>query len=345
MKPFSKILFLIPIAFLSSSAYCGETDQYIVWGIELEDSAEAVNNYLNSEAEKFIEKRNRIDRKKMDDEQLVSKLYAYYFHGLHASKLRNWVQHSEDVDRYPETSSVSYFKYMKISIYKRRSFPYILPMARTVRIGDVYLGIDKISHFFGIGRRYFERYNTLRERGRTEEEAMRKVVIVGIGWEKYLVGRLTDGIFSHADLEADFQGFMMARDLCGGEKPNIQYQDGKWKLVRPIDITKYVTPDFDESYNPSHYWALRKRFVLPLLERKYKDKLRDADVQARFARYATYEASFSKKLVDEYFKKHGEHPQDVQHAQVFGVPSGKAAANLTQPNVAKSEQPAAVAVD
>lgn len=151
-------------------------------------------------------------------EELTKEFYEYLFQGLHSSRVRAWANTSPEVDRFPG-KSVSFFEYQRMSIFRDlTAFPFILPMARTVRIGDVYLGVDKIGHFFGFGRRYFQRYLRHRAEGMDGEAAMREVVRWGAVIESSFVGGLVDGIFSHADLEANFQGMLMAIDCCQGER-------------------------------------------------------------------------------------------------------------------------------
>ncbi|MCC6695571.1 MAG: hypothetical protein IT365_08070 [Candidatus Hydrogenedentes bacterium] len=313
------LLCLIALGVLTPCARPGETDQYLAWGITLEDSAEAMNRYINEETARYLEVRNREDATPCSPEDMTRDVYRNLFRGLLASKLRNWLQHSDEVDRFPE-NSVSFWKYQSMSIYRRRSFPYVLPMSRTIRVGDVYCGIDKFAHFFGFGRLSYGRYLESLERGATEEEAIKEVVRQSIGWENSRVGRYVDGIFSHADIEASFQGFMLARDLCSGDAPYIRLVDGKWSLVRPIDMRDYVTPNFDESYNPCHFWALRKHFVLPVLRERYRDRLTSPAVQERFARYQTHQPSDSIRLIREHFQSRGNDLQQEQYRAVFGVP-------------------------
>ncbi|MBN2311444.1 MAG: hypothetical protein JXR94_20880 [Candidatus Hydrogenedentes bacterium] len=304
------------------AAHAGETDQYLTWGVELDDSAEAINRFINAEAERFLAKRNERDREPCTADEIVNGFYLHLFAGIHASRLRNWLHHADEVARYPD-KSVSIIQYQRMSIYRGRSFPYFLPVSRTVRVGDVYCGIDKLSHFFGFGRRFYNHYGRLRARGCGEEEAMAKLVRAGIRWEASLVGLLVDGIFSHADLEAGFQGFCLARDLCACPAPYFEIQEGEWVLARPLDLRAYVTPDFDESYNPCHYWALRKRYVLPLLNEQYAGRIAEPAVQERFARYARYEPSFAKRYVAERFNEKGRNPQIVQHLHAFGTFPGR----------------------
>jgi len=312
------LLCLAALAVHTSPAFPGETDQFLVWGVELEDSAPAINRYINEQAARYLETYNRECNGPGDPVDVSNGVFRHLFRGIHASKLRNWLQHSDEIDRFPP-KSVSFWEYQNMSIYRGRSFPYILPMSRTVRVGDVYFGIDKFSHFFGFGRRSYNRYLTLRDRGLSEEEALDGVIRRSIWWENTFVGKLVDGIFSHADIEASFQGMRLARDLCKGEQPYIAYADGEWKLVRKIDLRDYITPDFDESYNPCHYWALRKRFVLPLLASEYRDRLASPQVSDRFAKYRRHEASLSVRMIRERFEGWGNDFQYGQYRDAFGV--------------------------
>lgn len=307
----SVVLFLF-LEWALCPAHAGETDQYLAWGVELEDSSEAFNRFLNDEIEEFLRKTNSWARRSYGPEELTQDLYLYLFQGLYSSRVRKWVKHSADVDRFPD-DSVSSLQYRKMSIYRDLSIPHvILPLARTIRLNDVYLGIDKIGHFFGFGRRYYKRYLRFREEGLSEQEAMERVVLSGIHLEDTLVGKVVDGIFSHADLEADFQGFVMAKDLCDGENPYIIHDGEAWILAREIDIRKYITPDFDESYNNSTYWGTRRRNVLAILKDEYSAKRSLPEVQERIAGYRESVPSLSKKAIAEHFEAKGSDTQKAQ---------------------------------
>ncbi len=300
------LLLLAPFA-----ASATETDQYLTWGVELADSTEPFNRFLNEQVEAFLVKANKRGWKNRSREELTQDLYLYLFQGLHMSRLRGWLRHSEEVDRYPD-KSVSYLRYQRMSIYRAPSFPYILPMARTVRLNNVYLGIDKIGHVFGFGRRYYKRYLRYRAKGLSDEEATERVIRWGIHLETTFVGTLVDGIFSRGDLEADYQGFLLAKNLCGGDDPHVVQQDGRWTLVRPIDIRPYITPQFDESYNRSSYWGLRRRHVLRVMKKEYWPKLFQPDVQQRFAAYDEWEPSLSSRILAAYYR---ETPKRLKYKQ------------------------------
>lgn len=288
-----------------------EADQFLTWEIELQDCSKDLNAFLNKTIEEFLGKVNERRLRKAPRKKIVRELYVYLFDGLHYSRVRNWLAESEKVDRYPP-SSVNFWEYQRISIYHDFSFPFILPIARTIRIGDVYCGVDKIGHFFGFGRRYYQRYLRHIDRGASEEYAMRRAIMFGLSQETSFVGKLVDGIFSHADLEANFQGFRMARHLAFADPPYLVREDGAWRLARRIDIREYVNPDFDESYNINHYWGLRKRNTLKAIREMYCEKRWLPQVQKRFARYARHEPSFSRRVITAYFQNRGENPQKKQ---------------------------------
>jgi hypothetical protein len=306
-KPLVVVLTLL--AGLATQGGAGETDQFLTWDIELEDSAAAFNTFLDAEIRTFVRRENKKTRKLPDAAALTRELYQHLFQGLHASRVRRWLKHDPDVDRHPD-DALSDLEYQRQSIFRRPAFPFILPMAQTVRIGDVYCGIDKIGHMLGFGRRYFQIYLRHRDQGIGHDEALEKVVRWGIQHEESLVGKLVDGIFSHGDVEANYQGLRMALALCQGDEPLFYREEGKWVYRGGLDIRDYVTPDFDESYNPNHYASWRHRRVAPVLAANYGAPQENPRVQRRFERYQSgWEPSFSKRLVDAHFTNAGVSPQ------------------------------------
>lgn len=320
-----RVNLLLPVTLLlclfHPSAAAVETDQFLVWDIELRDSSEALNRFFNDELHSFLETRNNAIEQTCNCPDLAEDIFHYFFKKRRTSRLKVFLRTSDEVEMYPDRS-LSNFRYRNMSIYRNITFPYVIPMARTIRVGDVYFGIDKLGHMFGFGARYYQRYRRHIKYGATEQEAIGRIIRYGILTERLLVGEYLDGVFAHADLEANFQGFMLSRDLCEGEDPYLVITNNKWKLTRPIDMRMYITPDFDESYNLCHWWADRKREVLPILREEYSEKLRSPQVQERFRRYREREPSLSKNLIDAHFEKKGERPQMTQSLLAFDAPPG-----------------------
>lgn len=311
-------IFVIFLIVLPPNAFTLETDQFLVWGVELKDSADPLNEYLNGELQVLLDEINAKKKHDCDCEEIMPRLYKRIFKGLFVSRpLVTWINQSPDIDLYPPLEEPTK-EYRVKSIFRARTFPFFLPLSRTVRVGDVYLGLDKLGHMFGhFGRHYNKIYRKSIKVGLSEEEAIEKAVMYGVRFEWTIVGYLTDSVFSHGDLEANFQGFRLIYDGCAGDAPILAKQQGKWVISHPIDLRNYVTPDFDESYNLSHYWGLRKKYVHTILQEEYSTRRTEPEVKARFALYDQYEPSFSKRYVDAYFQRRKIQPQGLLKQAVF----------------------------
>lgn len=310
-------------------AAASESDQFMLWGRELEDGGPALNAYLTREFDIFLEEINSkpkyLDK---DPAEITVKWYRHIFRHLLYGKIRGYFRNSGEVEAYPPRGGeIGMLKYQQMSIFRsRKPFPYILPMSRTVRMGDIYCGTDKISHMLGYGRRYFVRYHILRKKkGLSDREAKERVIRWGLWSEKSVVGRFTDGVVSYGDLEANYQGLLFGLDIYSGDDPALGFEDGQWVRLRDIDIVKYVTPDMDESYNTAYYWLNRKKTVLPVLMEEYVPRLNDPEVQERFALYDTYPKSLNMQLLEQWLAEADHNPKEAQSLPAlwekkYGVP-------------------------
>lgn len=287
---------LLPLA---GTAGAAETDQFLLWGVELEDSADHVNKWLNDELDSFLAGINS-DRHHQNDsaDQLAIAFLRHVFSVrpfAHVNELYN----SDRLDEYPPREDVNFLEYQRMSVYRKPAFPFVLFMARTIRIGDVYLGLDKLSHLFGFGRRYFVDYLKLESKGLEHEPIVKRLIQQGMRRELWLTGRVINGVISRADLEANFQGLRFALSLCRGPHPVLAKREGAWTRTRPIDIRPYITPHMDESYYQNQYWAARKRQVLPVIATEYAPRADNPAVRARFSIYDTYTPSFNVRYVEK----------------------------------------------
>ena len=126
------------------------------------------------------------------------------------------------------------------------------------------------------------------------------------------MGGLADAMFSYADVEANYQGFLMLRAMVEGDDAHLQQVDGHWVLARPINIRPYVTPGFDESYNVCHYTRARRRSVPATLQDQYAEAYNSLLVRERFAQYDAYEPSLSQRIVDRIDAERGITPREEQ---------------------------------
>jgi hypothetical protein len=145
-----------------------------------------------------------------------------------------------------------------------------LARCATLMIDGVYLGTDKIDHFVHVGYSYFAEYRRAVKRGETEEQAVRRAVAFGsyvdpILSENGVLGLLSTGVRSNADLAANYTGFKFYRNLTesvrlrGEFRPPLIVRDGPhWRLnrhVRPNSdfFAVFISDHWDEALNPNTY--------------------------------------------------------------------------------------------
>jgi hypothetical protein len=161
-----------------------------------------------------------------------------------------------------------------------------MPITPVVNVDGVYVGIDKLAHFVSSGRRYHAAYRRARRDGLDHVDAERAAIRWGILEERTINGRVSTGVLSRGDLEANHGGLRFYLELCTAPDPMLELVDGRWVMVRPFDIRRYVSPEWDEGYQPSVYADYRWRAVRPVLV-GYCDRLEDPTVLALLADYRT----------------------------------------------------------
>ncbi len=303
------------------TASAAETDQFLAWGVELADGSEQLNLFVNQEFERALARLGDGGGQR-PCHKLPGRLYRNAFSSLFSSRLRRFIETS-DIEWYPRRD-VTYWDYRAQSVFRHSVFSFFLPMSRTVRIGDVYLGVDKLAHIFGIGRRYHVRYQRLRRHGLLPEEAQRQTIIWGFNMELYFLGGYAEGIVAHADLEAHFQRLRLARDMCEGDDPLLVRGDDGWRFSRAIDLRDYVNPGFDESYNSNHYFDFQWRVVQPVLLEEYCPRYASEEVQRRLARYREIDAgSLSREVLADHYRQQGrKSPEQFALDRLCNVATG-----------------------
>jgi len=128
-----------------------------------------------------------------------------------------------------------------------------MPFTPTIEVAGVRIGTDKLAHLVSSGWTYYGEYREGLEKGQTPEEAERRAVRRGIIEESLILGKLASGVLSIPDLESSYAGMHFYIDLCDCEGPVLELSEDGWGISRPIDLRDYVTPRWDESYQPPIY--------------------------------------------------------------------------------------------
>lgn len=299
---------LILIMFLTGKAFALETDNYITWDRDLRDSRQDVNHYFSAEIEKVLKKNAGKDKSCKEITAAIARNFKSI--GVKNNPVENYiVAHLEKDQFYPHT-----FQYIDDSIYRDPFLPHLrsFGLSPNIQVNGYYIGTDKLSHFASTGYIYYLIWSVSQKNG--EQEALKNAITYGVRDEQSLHGYWASGVFSFADLEANFQGLHFYRKMCG-EKNSYLAKDesGDWKLIQKPDFADYVSGDWDESYRTSYFVNGNWAKVAPVLE-TYCDGLTSERIQARHQYYKkTAKKSFSSLHLDRLkFSGEIQGPQSLE---------------------------------
>ncbi len=303
--PFSlsrRVAFFLAIVILAfHSGYAAEIDSVTPRRIHLTDSQDAINAIFNRRMLAGIEKANA---KRGDIEDLAADeycdeeiLYAELRKAIFQSFTASWGLKGYDLDKQLREllAERSYSLSLNDSIY--RDIDYLegislnmKELSDVVRINGHLVGLDKLGHFFAEGWQYFE---LSQEQGNSLDEAIQWGKEQEIG--KY--GYSTTGIFSFADLVANFNGWRFWNRVLGKnndplrgfiqnllDKPYVSCDVQiiasvrhlklvkAWERNRKVDISEYVDGAWDEGNNCNSY-------ADPVIEEKVSSRIREVDSQ------------------------------------------------------------------
>lgn len=266
-----------------------ETDNYFVWKTELKDSSHKINEYLNREIIEVLSTSTGDSCEELTNS--ISKSFASYF--VHDDPIANWLmQNLDQHEMHPDRTD-----YVEESIYRDPYLFYIpkFGLAPNIQVSRRYFGMDKLSHFGATGKHYYDRYRKALKRGKSDTVAMREAISYGIREENTLYGYWASGVFSFADLEADYQGMLFYKNLCASTvNPYLEKREsGQWAMRRSVDIKDYVNAYWDESYNLSYRLPKNWKKVSRIIKADYCSLLHTKRVKDRFDLYSEDQPSFS----------------------------------------------------
>ncbi len=253
------------ILLLPGAARAAEADHFTVDEAQVADVTAEVNELANDGLARVIDELNAsgsCDGGRESDELLYDRLTDIFSNHKKGQLVQAITGGSIPRTVIPLKSSV----YSEWSIFngfllgRRGAGKSQLALFPLVKIGDTVVGADKLEHMFGMGLRYYKKHYF-------EGRPLVSVLKNGIFREKTFLGgnMLATGVFSYADLSANFNGMrfwnhMLQRqdDVLGPQHnagPYLFCRAGKWvkNEERPIDLRTYVDPTMQESMNCSKF--------------------------------------------------------------------------------------------
>ena len=187
------------------------------------------------------------------------------------------------------------------SIYRTSPVLY-LTISETVRLYGVELGTDKIAHIFQQGYTYYRMVERARAKDQPAAEAVGKAVRWGKMSEKTFYGYWASGVYSNADLAANYAGMKFYENLTRAVKigdrthePLLVLKGGFWAFNESVDtrenlLKPFITNHLNEALNPSLFVSLLgfrsnvrkavKKHACPQWRSAYADRERLAAVTA-----------------------------------------------------------------
>jgi hypothetical protein len=242
------------IAALASPARAKEVDQFTDRAFalaHLHDAAPAIDakidHMLDALAAELNAHGGARDRRLYDEFQggtfeLVAQL---------STPFETWLRDAADVDLFWVDDRGMYGGAID---YDDMGLGWYVEIAPELRIGPRLVGIDKLGHFIGQGWFYYREYQRLRARDphATPAALDRAIRIYGHGLEATFLGLTGTGVYSYADLAANWQGLEFYKQVYGGAHPYLARDGrGRWRRVRDFHIAEYATDAWDEVQNPS----------------------------------------------------------------------------------------------
>jgi hypothetical protein len=263
-----------------------ECDQYYAWNRTIADATEAINAKVNVDiADALSEVNARSDRDRMSCHAVEKRIVDRFIY-LIFLKPETWATNTSLVDRVPSTPGEE-LRFRTAYVYGRTSPLDIIrwmPPSPTIEVAGVRMGTDKLSHLFSEGLWYHRWYRSFRERGLDHDAAIKKAVLRGVMTERTILGGTSSGVMSLGDLEANYAGMQFYNGFCDAPEPNLRLGPDGWRLSEPFDLGAYVSPEWDESWQPDVFSKARWKKTRPVLE-EYCGKLETPEVEARREAY------------------------------------------------------------
>jgi hypothetical protein len=292
MRAFYRALFILGVMASASGALALETDQFTPPPWPLVDLSEEFEVRMRQALRETVDRTNREYSEHMDraatarlrfvrdsrlrkaqqwlgERQVVKAAYAAtVFSGYPQCEMELWARtgkFARQPARFDPAPSES--------VLGKSTRPItVQTMSPTINLYGAYLGTDKLGHFFQQGHEYYEVYAEEMRRSGDGEKAVRKAIRKGVGQEHGIYGTFIDGVFSNADLAANYAGFKfylnVTRPIVIGGKtcPAMLVLDAELPrgFMRP-----FISDHLNEARNPSKY----SKPLRPVIHRNVRARL------------------------------------------------------------------------
>lgn len=247
------LVFLFLLVGVEASAY--ESDQYTNRLQPVADSMVVMDKAVNDAIDKILHRAPH-------SQGAVAKAIYREIGGLYwADKIERWAAKSAEIEKYDHTRYESIYRGMP---FWATRVNFVFGIGLSFRINEVMVGSDKLGHFFSQGYKYFQR--------ELRDESRERILWKGRFAERWIWGLLTTGVYSNADLVANYEGWHFYQSLFNdnvvpGKKSILVLQQAKYVQQRAFTWADHINDYWDEALNPSYnVESLNKRLRESILD-------------------------------------------------------------------------------
>lgn len=295
-----KLSLFLSLMIYSQISFSAEADNFTARTLSLIDISGQLNTLANNYLKTAVDKVNlegNCDQGSKSEELLYTELRNYFSNHSKGELVKN-ILYTENIAKnaLPLKESV-YGEWSPRDGYllgRKKAATSPLALSPLIQVGDQIIGVDKLEHMFGMGFNYFTQYYS-------KGKSIKKILKGGIFKEKTVLGGniLATGVFSYADLSANFNGMrfwnhvlLKKDDILGTQNnlgPYVSCVGNKWQVEEknPIDFKNYIDSSMDESINCS-------KFASKSGERKFRAAI------SKFANGCPVDASKLKEMQIKY---------------------------------------------
>ena len=274
---------LLILALLLAPSFVGayETDQFTRRLTPLADSTELLDWRVNQTIEDLVREWNG----PRNDWKAVNYIYKDIGGRHWVDKIEKWAMKSDEIERLQPSRYESIYRGHPLWATRVAA---LFGVGPTIKINGQLVGSDKLGHFLSQGRKFYRRYLKYLDESKAAEHSAYT--------ERALFGQMTTGVYSNADLVANYEGYLFYRslfedDIIPGKPAILTWVDDGWAIQRTFTWADHVNEYWDEALNVNHYDAL----LYPHMKERLQDFCSDYFVDPN-----RYEVRNEEVLLDRY---------------------------------------------
>lgn len=276
--------FIFIFLIFSSSVLASEVDSFTGTERYLGDATSSLNQLTN----KWIDEASNSLKLGCSEEKLVQAI-AEKFNTFGWSKFEREISGSNTIDKINPIAKNIYQDFSEQGA-GAGVLKFLSPL---FKVQEHYVGADKFSHFFNEGFQYFKKVLW-------KGEPLDSAFVYGESMENGLWGKLTMGIYSYADLAANYSGYLFFKNLTQGERPYFKCENQNWNRVRNFRFNDYIDASWDERINCNSFRT-----------KKLKALFTARLAQIERAHNRAYSCPVSRSQCDQLILKYQEHAEHL----------------------------------